>query len=82
MKPFITMDDYEKMYEEVEEIHMEPVFYSIEDIKDYIEPDIKTNLPFAMRLSQQMPTTPYEKKARSYLLDLLNQTIIFDEEDN
>ena len=75
------MDAYEKMYEEVKEIPMEPVFYSIEDIKEYIEPKMKECLPFALRLSQQTPTTPYEKKARSYLLDLLNQTIIFDEED-
>lgn len=79
MTPFITMDDFEKTSEEVKSIKLDPVFYSIEDIKEYIEPDIENCLAFAIRLSQQKPTTPYEKKARSYLLDILNQTIIFDD---
>lgn len=79
MTPFITMDDFEKTSEEVKDIRLDPVFYSIEDIKEYIEPDIENCLSFAIRLSQQKPTTPYEKKARSYLLDILNQVIIFDD---
>ena len=79
MKAFITMDDYEKISDRVEKIEMEPVFYSIQDIQEYIEKDIKESLPFAIRLSQQKPTTAFEKRARHYLLDFLNKTIIFDD---
>ena len=79
MEAFITMDDYEKISDRVEKIEMEPVFYSIQDIQEYIEKDIKESLPFAIRLSQQKPTTAFEKKARYYLLDFLNKTIIFDD---
>lgn len=73
------MDDFERISDDVKNIKLDPTFYSIEDIKEYIEPDIKNCLPFAIRLSQQNPTTAYEKKARSYLLNILNQTIIFND---
>lgn len=79
MKPFVTMDDFEEISDTVEQIDMEHLFYSIEDIKEQIEPDLKKSLPFAIRLSQQKPQSEQEKKARSYLLNLLNQTIIFDD---
>lgn len=79
MRAFITMDDFEKLSEKVEQIDMPEVFYTIEDIQNYIEPDIVKSLPFAIRLSQQKADNKYAKLARGYLLDVLNKTIIFDD---
>ena len=77
-KPFITMDAFEEMSEEVKKIDVPILFYTVEDVQQYIEPDIRKSIPFAMKLSQQPAVTAMEKEARKYLLELLNKTIIFD----
>lgn len=79
MEAFVTMDKFEEVSDMVEKIDMPQTFYAIEDIQKYIEPDIRECYPFAIRLSQQKANTPYEKKARTYLLNMLNKIIIFDE---
>lgn len=79
MNAFVTMDKFEEVSDMVQPIMMPHTFYSIEDIQKYIETDIQVCYPFAIRLSQQKAVTPYEKKARAYLLNMLNTIIIFDE---
>ena len=58
----------------------EDLFFSIEDIKKHIEPDIKANLNFAIWLLQKEAITPQEKETRRYLLNLVN-SIVEDEEE-
>lgn len=58
------------------------LYYSIEDIQKYIEPDIEHNFTFAMWLLGKEPKSPQEKINRQYLMNLVNQYIIPDQEES
>ncbi len=51
------------------------IFFSIEDIKKYIEPDLKAHFNVAVWLSQKEAKTQQEKETRRYLLTLINNYI-------
>lgn len=76
-KPNVSFDKLCEIEDRVASYEWKPddVFYCIEDIKKYIEPDIKSNLSFAFWLLQKKPQTSQEKEARSYLLSVVNDYI-------
>lgn len=75
MTPFITIEKVDAIEEIVNKIELKPIFYSIEDIQKYIEPDIEFSLPFAIKLSKQPAKTKQEKEAKKYLLNVISEAI-------
>ena len=73
----ISFDELCEIEEKVENYKWKPedLFFSIEDIKKHIEPDIKANLSFAIWLLQKKAITPQEKETRRYLLNLVNSVV-------
>lgn len=55
------------------------VFYTIDDIKEHIEPDLEKNFNFALWLLQKKPNSKPEQEARAYLLNLVNSCVEGDE---
>ena len=50
-------------------------FFCIDDIKKYIEPNIKENFNFAVWLLQKEPKTEQEKETRRYLMNVVNSYV-------
>lgn len=73
----VSFDEICEIEDRVASYNWKPddVFYCIDDIKKHIEPDIKSNLSFAIWLLQKPPETNQEKEARCYLLNVVNDYI-------
>ena len=70
----VSFDRLCQIEDRVSEYNWKPhgIFYTVEDIKKHIEPDIKASFNFAIWLLQKEAKTPQEKEARRYLMNVVN----------
>lgn len=73
----ITFDKLCQIEDEVSEYLWKPddIFYCIDDIKAFIEPDMKNNIRFAVWLLQKEPKSEPEKESRRYLMNVVNNFV-------
>lgn len=84
MKKELTYDEFDALCDRLEEAKFKSGRWwpTMQEVKEFIEPDIKENLEFALWISitANDPVNDEQKEVRTYLNNLINKNLKFKED--
>lgn len=85
MKRGMTYDDFDAMCERLNALNFKCGAWwpTLDDVKKCIEPNIKSNMEFAIWITETAsePKTEEERQVKHYLLQLINNNLRLKEDD-
>lgn len=85
MKRGMTYDDFDAMCERLGSLNFkcDSWWPTMDEVKSHIEPNIKSNMEFAIWITETAsePQTDEERRVKRYLLQLINKNLCLKDDD-